>query len=235
MVGLVLLAALLVTHPSLAADLDPSDSERGLLAYWDLLWDFLKTTHPGIFFVAMAFLPIAPVPMSPFYLLGPTLYGQGPFMFGTAIALVVNMMVAYWVASGALRPLVEKLFDRLGYRVPELKADEANKLTVVVRVTPGIPYFIQNLSLGLAGIPFRNYMLISWPIQMCWAFAFGILGESAFEGNAGVGAAAVGGIVALVMITGWRVAKRVWSKTPATSTGAQASERRRSLFSIQVT
>ena len=198
---LFLLLTLTVTSCGSAAVVDATEPSRGLLAYWDLLWGYLEATGPAIFFAAMVLLPIGPIPLSAFYLLGPILYGLGPFMAGTAIALVFNMSIAYWVASGALRPLVEKLFARLGRGVPELKIHRASHVIIIVRVTPGIPYFIQNLSLGLAGVPFRSYLLISWPIQMGWALAFGVLGESLVEGESGLVIAVLGLIVALLVVT----------------------------------
>jgi uncharacterized membrane protein YdjX (TVP38/TMEM64 family) len=97
--------------------------------------------------------------------------------------------------------VVERLVRALGYNVPQLRVGEHAKLTLVVRITPGPPYFAQNLLLGLAGIPFRIYMAVSWPTQMGWAFVFLILGESATEGNIGLAIAGGGLLVALALIT----------------------------------
>lgn len=165
------------------------------------LWDMLRATPPLLFFGALALLPALPIPISPFYLIAASLYG---FWFSYAcigIAIALNLSLSYALAAGVFRPGVERIVRGLGYAVPQLRPGEHAKLTLVVRITPGPPYFAQNLLLGLAGIPFRIYMAVSWPTQMGWAFVFLVLGESATEGNAGLAIAGVGLLVALTLVT----------------------------------
>jgi uncharacterized membrane protein YdjX (TVP38/TMEM64 family) len=63
-------------------------------------------------------------------------------------------------------------------------------LIVLLRVTPGIPFCVQNYLAGLADMPFGKYMLVSclvvWPLNI----AFMLFGNSLLQGN---------GKVALIM------------------------------------
>jgi len=165
------------------------------------LWDALQTTPPLLFFTALAVLPALPIPISPFYLISASLYG---FWFSYAcigVAVAVNLAISFGLASGVFRPVVERIVGALGYGVPRLRPGEHARLALVVRVTPGPPYFAQNLLLGLTGIPFRVYMAVSWPTQMGWAFVFLVLGESATRGSVGLAIAGLGGLVAVTVAT----------------------------------
>jgi uncharacterized membrane protein YdjX (TVP38/TMEM64 family) len=41
----------------------------------------------------------------------------------------------------------------------------------ILRVTPGVPLCIQNYLLGLAGVKFARYLLLSLPAQAAYALA----------------------------------------------------------------
>jgi uncharacterized membrane protein YdjX (TVP38/TMEM64 family) len=58
--------------------------------------------------------------------------------------------------------------------------------TLVFRITPGIPFFLQNYVLGLARVPFRTYFIVSLLAQTAWTFGFVISGGAIFEGNFGL-------------------------------------------------
>ena len=66
---------------------------------------------------------------------------------------------------------------------------------LLVRITPGIPYFLQNWTLGLAGVKRMPFIILTVAIQMVYAAGFVILGRSAFEGRAGL---AIGAVALLV-------------------------------------
>jgi len=74
---------------------------------------------------------------------------------------------------------------------PSGRSDEL-LLILLVRITPGIPFFAQNLLLGLADVDLLLALLVSLPIQMIFATGFVVLGQSAFDGNLGMAVLAVG-------------------------------------------
>jgi uncharacterized membrane protein YdjX (TVP38/TMEM64 family) len=100
--------------------------------------------------------------------------------------MIVNMTINYWVARRWLRPVVEWFFRRTSYKIPRASAENSTMLTLLVRVTPGLPYFAQGYVLGLAEVPFRTYLVISFAVQYAFALGFIIFGEALMEGRAGM-------------------------------------------------
>jgi uncharacterized membrane protein YdjX (TVP38/TMEM64 family) len=69
------------------------------------------------------------------------------------------------------------------------------KLTLLLRITPGVPLVIQNYTLGLLAVPFVPYLLISVPINGLFVTGFVLTGGAIFEGSLG---AAIAGISLLI-------------------------------------
>lgn len=169
----------------------------GLQAAVEAGWAWLELAPAFVFFLTMALLCILPFPIVAFYVSAGPLYGIVPALAWIVPALVVNQLLAHRLANGLLRPFIERLIESRGYTVPRVttKGDQT-LFTVVVRITPGFPYFLQNVMLGIAGIERTRYLLISLPIQMLYATAFVVLGHSAFEGRTGIAI----GALALILV-----------------------------------
>jgi uncharacterized membrane protein YdjX (TVP38/TMEM64 family) len=135
--------------------------------------DLIRGAGPVAFFVAMAFLPALGVPMLAFALsAGPVFserLGLGWVIVLANLMETLNLMMTYLLARRGLRPLFEKLVARLGYKLPQVEAGDVTDLIVILRVTPGVPFFAQNYLLGLAEVPFGKYVvlscLIAWPLN----------------------------------------------------------------------
>jgi uncharacterized membrane protein YdjX (TVP38/TMEM64 family) len=194
----VLALAGLVAAVLLARGLDVKDLlARGLA--------LIRGAGPGTFYTAMALLPAVGAPLSAFSLtagsvFGPTL-GLGVAIALALAAITVNMALTYFLARHALRPLLEKLFTKLGYRLPQAGAGDAFDLIVLLRVTPGVPFPVQNYLLGLAEVPFGKYLavscLISWPLNV----AFMLFGDALLHGQGRVALIALSVILALMAVT----------------------------------
>lgn len=158
---------------------------------------------PVAFFAAMAVLPALGCPLTVFTLTAGPVFGASlglPLVVTCAIvAIGVNLALSYWLARYGFRPWIEWLFTRLGYRLPQVSADNELALTVLVRVTPGPPFVLQSYLLGLAGVAFRLYMLVSWPISAAYAVAFILFGDSLAQGKGKVALLAVGLFVSLTV------------------------------------
>jgi uncharacterized membrane protein YdjX (TVP38/TMEM64 family) len=142
-----------------------------------------------VFFAAMAVLPALGAPLSVFSLAAGEAFAPQFTMTGVVllamIAIAANQALTYWLARYALRPVLARLVERYGYRVPRVNEDNALTIALVVRLTPGPPYFMQGYLLGLAEVPFRLYMIVSWLVVLPWTIAFVVLGKAAREGNFG--------------------------------------------------
>ncbi len=164
-----------------------------------LAW--VRSVGPEGFFTAMALLPAVGFPLSPFWLTAGPVFGQtlglGLVIALCGVSLAVNLVVSYWLARYAFRPALVWLVQRLGYQLPRVHAEDQMSVTLLLRVTPGPPYFIQSYLLGLAEIPFRLYMVVSWPLSMAFGMLFLFFGDALAQGKGKFALAAFGGLVAL--------------------------------------
>jgi uncharacterized membrane protein YdjX (TVP38/TMEM64 family) len=147
----------------------------------------LQACGPIVFFTAMALFPVAGVPMLAFSLPVGRAFGAQlgmPLVVILGLAAVTtNLFITYWLARRALRPFILKLIERLGYKMPSFDAADLTDFIVLMRVTPGVPFFIQNYLLGLADAPFGRYMFISCLVSWSYTSAFIIFSEALLGGR----------------------------------------------------
>ena len=186
-----------------------------LLEYFDLFVGMIQGLGPWLFFTAMVILPTAGAPMTAFTLVAGVAFAPRMTMVGVvaaaAVALAVNIALTYWLARYALRPLLARLVARYGYSVPRVTAKNALTVALIVRVTPGPPFFLQSYLLGLAEVPFRMYLVVSWLVAMPLVASAIVLGPAAREGNlAKIGAVllVMGVAVVAVQLVRRKFAKR---------------------------
>ncbi|WP_415909755.1 TVP38/TMEM64 family protein [Oleiharenicola sp. Vm1] len=167
--------------------------------------ELLRAAGPVAFFLGMALAPLAAVPMLAFSLPAVALYGP---RFGTPgvvalslAAVTVNFCLAYGLARRGLRPLLSGIVHRLGYQLPDVEAGDATDLVILLRVTPGVPFFAQNYLAGLAEVPFGRYFLVSaltaWPLNV----AFLLFGDALLHGKGKVALISICALAALLTAT----------------------------------
>jgi len=155
-------------------------------------WSQLKSAPAPIYFAIMTVALVAPIPASALYITAGSLYGIGPSLMWIAPALAFNALLVHWIAGSWLRPRLERLIAKRGLRIPRLRTRNDEMLFItLVRITPGVPYFVQNWVLALSDVALAPFVAISVGIQMLFAAGFVILGPSAFEGEAGLAIAAI--------------------------------------------
>ncbi len=160
--------------------------------------------HPAILFLSIGLLPTAGFPVSVLLVLGgyvfPNLFGPILGMLVVLLAISLNIAITYWIARG-FAPWFRGWFERRGYPLPDMKTGTALQVTVLVRVTPGMPLFVQNYMLGLLKIPWRTYLIGSLPPQwvICAVVATG--GGAIIAGNwlVAIGAAVFFVLLGLVL------------------------------------
>jgi uncharacterized membrane protein YdjX (TVP38/TMEM64 family) len=153
------------------------------------LVDYLEE-RPALIFIAIVILPSMPFPVSVLLLAAGVVYGEryGPFYAGliALTAIIINFSWTYWFARFPARRMVERIVRKFDVEIPELPKQHVMSFTLVFRITPGIPFFLQNYVLGLARVPFRTYFIVSLLAQTAWTFGFVISGGAIFEGNFGL-------------------------------------------------
>lgn len=191
--------------------------ERGI----SLIRDF----GAGIFFLAMAILPAVGVPLLAFTIPAGEAFEPQLGLWGvigaSLVAIAINLALGYWISRYALRPLLAGLIKRYGYSVPRLTPENALTVTLLVRLTPGPPYAAQACLLGLAEVPFRLYMVVSWLCVLPWAIGGIVLGKGLFSGKFGLAATGLGVLVAAVIAVQWIRRRYAARKTAAVAAAAK--------------
>ena len=147
----------------------------------------LQSAGPSVYFSAMAVLPAMGAPIMAFLIPAGPIFGvrlgMGMVVTLSLGAQTVNLVLTYLLSRYVLCGLLKKLLTRYGYRLPSVEQGDATDLTIIVRATPGTPFFVQNYLLGLAGVPFWKYLTISCVFNWSYSIAFVLFGEALLHGN----------------------------------------------------
>jgi uncharacterized membrane protein YdjX (TVP38/TMEM64 family) len=191
-IGLLLVAGFFLRHLDVRGFF-----ERGMA--------ILRDAGPWVFYTAMALLPAIGFPVMAFSLTAGSAFsermGTGGVIAAGIAASTVNLILTYWLARWAIRPWLSRLLERMGYRLPKMDATDLTDLIILLRVTPGTPFFIQNYLLGLADAPFWRYLFISCATNWTYTAAFIFFGDALLHGRGKLALVAISSIVALVAAT----------------------------------
>jgi len=179
--------------------------------------DWVRAAGPWTFFLAMAILPALGFPVSPFTLsagpvFGPVM-GLGWVIAASFAAITVNLIIGYSLARWAMHPLLERLMLRLGYKLPQVPPDQFRDWTILMRVTPGPPFVVQNFVLGLARVPLRIYLTVS--VIVCWSYTLGfiVFGDALVQGKGRM--AFLGALLLVAAITGLQLLRKHFARKRA--------------------
>ena len=151
---------------------------------WQQAEAFLMA-RPWLLFAGLVVLPGLPVPTSALLFLAGTVWHEHP---PTAcaiclIALALNMTWTYWAAARPGRHIVEKLLATSAFRIPELPQGNHLKMILILRLTPGLPLFLQNYLLVFFRVPFRLYLLVSMGCSGLISVGVVLSGAGVAKGN----------------------------------------------------
>lgn len=188
-----------------------------LRAYFDQGMALIRSASPTVFFLSMALLPAVGVPLLAFVLSAGPLWaermGMGTVVALSLLAVTVNFTLTYFLARRALRPLLKRIIVRLGYKLPEVEEKDATDLIVIMRVTWGIPYCVQNYLLGLAEVPFGKYFVLTAILSLPQNAAGLLFGDAIMHGRAKTLVIVGGLLIALVAVT--HLVRRHYSRKKA--------------------
>jgi uncharacterized membrane protein YdjX (TVP38/TMEM64 family) len=180
-----------------------------------LLWSAWRSTsvqtwkaEAGVvpFFAVMALVPALGVPMTPFFLLAGATFGERVGIIGSLTALALNLILCYELAGSKLRPLIARLFRRLGYALPDLDEAEgkrALRFTLFVKAAPGLPAWAKNYVLGMARVPFPVYFVVSMVVTGLYGAAVIVLGDSVLGHDVDRSVVVAGAVVLAAAVVWW--------------------------------
>jgi uncharacterized membrane protein YdjX (TVP38/TMEM64 family) len=177
------------------------------LEYWQALGAeghaYLES-HPMLLVLALVILPGIGFPISPLLILFGIVMGPRFGLPATcAMGIAATSLCSIWsyvLASGPLRGFLKTHLLKK-WKLPELSDRSALRLGLIIRITPGIPYPVQNVALGVMGMRFKTYLLASLPVQSLYTIALIITGGARFEGQAGLAITAVLFLIVIILVT----------------------------------
>jgi uncharacterized membrane protein YdjX (TVP38/TMEM64 family) len=186
------------------------------ISYW---LGLLNTGHsflgenPWALILVMATLPGLGFPSSPVLVLfGVVMVPQFGMPTAVALAIAAQSLCSIWTYALAAGPLKELLLRYVLRKrtLPEISEHKLIRLGLILRLTPGIPYALQNIAIGILGMRFRDYLFVSIPTTSLWTAGFVMTGGALFKGQLGW---TMTGLMILVVLI---LATRMWSrKNPA--------------------
>lgn len=165
--------------------------------------------HPFALFLALAVLPGLPFPTSPLIFLVGVVWREQP-IHGCAVCLLataINMSWTYALAAGPGRRLVEGLARRLDRNLPDLASASHLQALLLLRLMPGVPFFLQNYVLGYLRLPFGFYLGASLGCNGLMACGLVLTGAGVATGAWKPVLSGVGLLVAAVILV--KVARKV--------------------------
>ena len=137
-----------------------------LVNYWNLIRTELVTNGLWLF-LCICILPGFVLPVAPLLTLA-GLWGEehGAWIacFWCSLSLSVNMSWTYWIARGPARAIILKVLTRSRFQLPNSPQKDLLEWSIILRLTPGVPFIFTNYGLGLIGMNFSSYLLVSLPV-----------------------------------------------------------------------
>ncbi len=156
-----------------------------VLLYTDLSWagvtEWIHNVNPMAALPLMAVLPIVGFPISVVYLFAGARFG--PLGGGVVVAAItaVHLVGTYLIAKSFLRAALQRVIERRHLHLPEIPEDEQAAICVIASLVPGLPYFVRNYLLALAGVRLKYFMLVCLPIYVARSYVTILLGDMGAE------------------------------------------------------
>lgn len=173
--------------------------------------------NAGLVFALLALLPLVGFPVNVLHVTAGLRFG-----FALGMTLVALSILFQLVASYAIVHVWHDTFARhlagVRKRIPRAAHSTVCLFTLLL---PGVPYFIQNYTLVLIGVPFRIYLSRCLPLHILRAVLTVGLGQQAGRFTRG-GLAALAGYWVLVLCASWwtyRRLRRQLADQPAAADG----------------
>lgn len=181
---LVILAVLFLLYFAFIG-IGGEEAKKWMENSWEHFQVLLSENGP-LLFLSIAILPGFVLPVAP--LLGfAGIWGSenGPILscIYCTIALLTNLCWTYWLAKGPARKIIQKFLSKSRFQLPDSPPENMTEWALILRLTPGVPFIFSNYGLGLIGMNFVPYLLISVPIISITACGYVLAFAGLFGGE----------------------------------------------------
>jgi len=167
--------------------------------------EWLRIGGPWLFYLAFALLTLLGLPSTPFFIIGSATFPLWQNLAGATFGIMLHIVLAYFISSRMLRQTMRRMLENRGLSPPSVEPGHEWKLALMIKFAPGVPMFLKNYLMGVAGISFHVFVGVSLPSTWIYALAVLTMGKSAMEGHSGW---FLGGVALLVFATAtWRFVK----------------------------
>lgn len=144
---------------------------------WARLIHRIEGLNPVAVIPLMALLPIAGFPIAVVYLVAGARFG--PLVGGLIVAGItaIHMLGTYVIGRSFLRGPLQRYIERRHKHLPEVPPDEHAAVAVIATLVPGLPYFVRNYLLVLAGVRLSVLMWVCVPIYVARSYVTILLGN----------------------------------------------------------
>jgi uncharacterized membrane protein YdjX (TVP38/TMEM64 family) len=168
------------------------------------------TQYPWVLFVALVFLPGLGFPAGALLLLAGIVWGSHYTSCLLALAAIaLNVAWTHTLAAGPARKLMIRWMGERLQPWFALPRKDLLRVAWLLRVTPGVPLFVQNYALGALGVPLRLSLLTALPVVSLYTCGFVLTGGALFDGRMGLA------ISGLALVAAAAIATRLFRSSQA--------------------
>lgn len=166
--GLILLVTAVVVAIFISDEVD-----------WRALSRSMAEFNPVVAIALMAVLPLMGFPISVVYLAIGARFGP---LAGLPIVTGItafHLAATYWITRSFLRKPLDRLIERRGYHLPEVRPGEQAAVGLLAALIPGLPYFVRNYLLALTDIRLRVIFGVCLPVYVARSYVTIMIGDLA--------------------------------------------------------
>ena len=164
---------------------------------------WLERLGPLGYYSGTALLATVGAPVSLLLVAGGAAFGAGWGLAGGLLALAASASLAHLLSRYFLEAPLRNLLRRKGRSIPRVTPDSERMFALVMRVTPGLPFVVQNYVLALGGVRLSVNIACLLPVQLLYVSGFVFLGDAFSRGNWGRALAGVCLLVVAGLVVYW--------------------------------
>ncbi len=165
----------------------------------------LRTAGPWVFYLAFALFTLVGLPSTPFFIIGGATFALWENLIGSSLGMLLHFLLAFQISSKWMRRTISTWLEVHGMTAPGVEPDNEWKVALMIKFAPGPPMFVKSYLMGVTGMSFKPFIIVSMPATWTYAVAWLTLGKSAMEGSVGW---FLGGMALLIFSTAvWRFIK----------------------------